>query len=139
MPSLPIELYRPIVTSADRDTLRNIALTSRFLQLEAEQLLYREISIRYSNNIYLECTKLLNKPRIFDLVHTFCIIEPFLGTSVPETNAFFDVLGPLLSNLSNLIVFSFDIWSKMPQEGKCRNLFRRLHVSLAHTSLSLRP
>jgi hypothetical protein len=126
MPSLPIELYRPIFSAADRDTLRSLALTSRLLQREAERIIYREISIPFTSEIDAECVKLLNKPRIFDLVFKLDITQAWIETATnlaPETTTYFDVLAPVLSNLSNLIVLSFDTFSGMPPEGKCGKIF----------------
>jgi hypothetical protein len=68
---LPKELYRAILESGvSKNDLCSVARASRFMQREAERVLYRDISATSREKVAILCRRLLLKPVLLRHVHT---------------------------------------------------------------------
>lgn len=96
--SLPVELWRPLLAHVpDKDTLANVAQVSRFLQQEAERVLYKSVILsRHDDPIALA----LSTRRRALLVHECTLyLSPTRNLkSTPTTHPLFS----LLSRMRNL-------------------------------------
>jgi hypothetical protein len=121
MPSLPIELYRPIVETSDGRDLLNLALVSKVFQQEAERIIYRTISVFCDGptDVENECLRFLRIPRCLPYIRNITLTH-YSTIETLDVPSFQPRLNDLLRNVVNLLSLCIRV---TPNGRFCGTLF----------------
>jgi hypothetical protein len=133
MPSLPLELYTPILDGVDRADLFRLSLVSRTFQTEAEQRIHRSIYFHSWRHILASLKRLLSVPRIFSFIKELSITDdnnrPYEEGphSYIFLSAVFRTLGSALARMTELVFLSVSAYAAGESRYwvTCRGLFER--------------